>query len=90
MLLSEFQFQLKPPFFILFYFTTIICFLGVFKSLNYGVFGTKKKTPTFYEKTQMSFQPCELNVEMAKQHHFKNSNASLAIGSHFNRTEVSL
>ena len=72
------------------HFTIIICFLCVFKSLNYGVFGTKKKTPTFYEKTEMSFKPWELNVEMAKQYQFKNSNVSVAIGSHFNRVEVSL
>ena len=73
----------------LFHFTIIICFLCVFKGLNYGVFGTKKKTPTFYEKTQMSFKPWKLNVEMAR-HQFKNSNVLLAIGSHFNRAEVSL
>ena len=35
------------------HFTIIICFLCVFKSLNYGVFGTKKKTPTFYDKKAM-------------------------------------
>ena len=54
--------QLKPLFLTSFFF-----FFFPYKILNRGVFGGKKKTPTFHEKTEISLKPSELNVETATQ-----------------------